>query len=116
MSRASTSASRLKAFSIISSTVSGVTAGLTVTELVTPMPPIQVARHGQRRDHARHADHLTHDRKSKDQQATSRRNRQQAPAHPAATPVRALTTAPSTRPANRSGDVGGLPTWRTWPP
>ena len=20
------------------------------------------------------------------------------------------------RPANRSGDVGGLPTWRTWPP
>jgi ATP-dependent Clp protease ATP-binding subunit ClpB len=22
----------------------------------------------------------------------------------------------STRPANRSGDVGGLPTWRTWPP
>jgi hypothetical protein len=22
----------------------------------------------------------------------------------------------TTRPANRSGDVGGLPTWRTWPP
>ena len=22
----------------------------------------------------------------------------------------------TTRPADRSGDVGGLPTWRTWPP
>ena len=25
-------------------------------------------------------------------------------------------SAPTTRPANRSGDVGGLPAWRTWPP
>ena len=45
--------------------------------LARRMPASQVAHHRQRRDHARHADRVPHDRKSKDQQATSPRNRQQ---------------------------------------
>ena len=37
-----------------------------------------------------------------------------SPSTPSSGTPRLWRTTP--RPANRSGDVGGLPTWRTWPP
>ena len=37
-----------------------------------------------------------------------------SPSTPSSGTPRPWCTTP--RPANRSGDVGGLPTWRTWPP
>jgi hypothetical protein len=46
--------------------------------LTRRMAASQVAHHRQRRDHARDTSRFTHNRKSKDQQATSPRDRQQA--------------------------------------